>query len=220
MAMRWWDFTSTIQPFINVRWGSVIYPQESLSVAINNWIQDIYNEYDWSWLVTTTIIKEEDWEDSGQGFFICTKLWPIKRMLSFDVNNWDRVYNASLIEVKTIPSLSGKEADSQFNNHNPASTFMINDTDIYSLVKHNGVITYRRDYVWDLFNTDWTKLIPLPDRFIPALYYLVLSQIDLIEVVQADDQSYSNYGKYANKIKTLKESDTHMVSKIWWGNRN
>jgi hypothetical protein len=39
-----------IYPFINARGNSIMFPPESLQATINLSVQQIYNEYKWSWL--------------------------------------------------------------------------------------------------------------------------------------------------------------------------
>lgn len=202
--MRYNEFESMIVPFINVRWWDIVYPYESLSVAIENGIQDIYNEYKWSWLINSSKLIESDWTDGN--WYYWYDMWNIKSILAlekFDAN-WN--YEWEFTEVKRITDLTDE-------------TFLVSGT--YLIVSAPIIVTatYMKDYEWKLFNRDTSIEIPMPDKMIPALYYLVLSQIDIIEVTQADSQTYSNYWKYTNKIKTLKENDLPIATSLAWGNR-
>lgn len=194
-----------IVPFINVRGWNIVYPYESLSVAIQNGIQDIYNEYKWSWLNTSTRINTTDWIDSNWYYtYEVGKNKFVSDLITYDAS-WN--IEAVLTEVKRITELT-------------ENTFMaVGD---YVLVNQPVVVTinYMRDFEWTLFDKDTSRDLPLPDKMIPALYYLVLSQIDIIEVTQAESQTYSNYGKYTNKIKTLKENDLWIASSIAGWNRS
>lgn len=201
--MRLNEFESMIIPFINVRWWDIVYPPESLSVSIQNWIQTIYNEYKWSWLYTTKKIKESDWIDSN-GYY-SYDMWEIKSIewVQYISENW-------IIDYEKVTRLTDLWDNKflQFWNY-----IIVNK-------KIDLSISYFYDYTWDLFPTDKAQHLPLPTKFIPALYYLVLSQIDIIEVTQAEWETYTNYGKYSNQIKILKENDIIPVMQLEWGNRH
>jgi hypothetical protein len=200
--MRLNEFEAMIIPFINVRGWDIVYPPESLSVAIQNWIQTIFNEYKWSWLYTTKKINKEDWIDS----------------------NW--YYTYDLWNIKSIETVEYRDASS-YIDYEPVTRI----TDLwdnkflrfwnYVIVSEpkDLSISYYDDFTWDLFPTDKSKEVPLPSKFIPALYYLVLSQIDIIEVTQAEWETYTNYWKYTNQITKLKDNDPIPVTKLEWGGR-
>lgn len=202
--MKYGEFESMIIPFINVRGGDVIYPRESLSVAIENWIQDIYNEYKWNWLITTVKLNEVDWID-GNGYF-SYDMGPLKSVNALDIYDIDWNYLGEFTEVKKLSDLN-------------EASFLIHGNIIIVAERVIASVSYSKDHTWRLFNTDTSIELPLPHKFIPALYYLVLSQIDIIEVTQAESQTYSNYGKYTNKIKTLKDNDISTSFMMEWGNR-
>jgi len=191
-----------IIPFINVRWGDIVYPYESLQVATQNWIQDIYNEYRWSWQLNTRKIETTDWTDSN--WYYSLDLGNVKWIEAFEVV-WD-LYTAEYEVVKKLTDLW----DNKVLFH---GTYVICATAV------EASVTYLEDHTWNLFMSDTSVEIPLPERFIPALYYLVLSQIDIIEVTQAENQTYANYWKYTNKIKTLKENDLPTAIGLVWGTR-
>ena len=203
--MKFNEFESMIMPFINVRGWDVLYPYESLSVAIENWIQDIYNEYKWSWLVNTTKVVENEWTDWGNYYWF--DLGTIKEALALEVYDTDWNFVEEFTEVKRITELT---------DH----TFLMSEGRVIVSAAIIASITFRWDYTWNLFAYDTSTEIPMPNRMMPALYYLVLSQIDIIEVTQAESQTYSNYWKYTNKIKTLKENDIAMATYIEGWNRH
>ena len=202
--MKYNEFESMIVPFINVRWWDIVYPYASLSVAIENAIQDIYNEYRWSWLLNTTKVEIDWWIDWN--WYFLYDMWNIKCVLALEVFNEDKQFLEEFTEVKKITDLT----DHSFLLH---WTYVIVSQPIVAS------ITYLNDYEWRLFAKDTSVDIPMPDKMIPALYYLVLSQIDIIEVVQADSQTYANYWKYTNKIKTLKENDLPIATSLAGWNR-
>lgn len=194
-----------LAPFINVRWWDIIYPDESIDVAIQNWIQDIYNEYNWSWLYTSTSKKKEDFID-GNWYYLVElpvnkSIWSVH---SFD-DDWNWLWE--LEEIKQLVDLR----DNNFLKH---WNYIITTKPI------NATISYFKDFEWTLFEYDAALEIPMPNKMIPALYYLVLSQIDIIEVTQATNETYDNYNKYANKIETLKSTDPIIATSIAWGNRH
>jgi hypothetical protein len=200
--MRLNEFEAMIIPFINVRGWDIVYPPESLSVAIQNWIQTIFNEYKWSWLYTTKKINKEDWIDS----------------------NW--YYTYDLWNIKSIETVEYRDASSYIDYEQVTRITDLWDNKFlrfwnYVIVSEpkDLSISYYDDFTWDLFPTDKSKEVPLPSKFIPALYYLVLSQIDIIEVTQAEWETYTNYWKYTNQITKLKDNDPIPVTKLEWGGR-
>jgi len=202
--MKYNEFESMIVPFINVRWGDIVYPYESLSVAIENGIQDIYSEYKWSWLIRSTKLLEDEWTDSN--WYYTYDMGNVKEVIALEKFDDDWTYLGEFTQVKKITDLN-------------EVSYLVSGQ--YLIVSQPIIVTvtYSIDYTWRLFNRDTSVEIPMPDRMIPALYYLVLSQIDIIEVTQAESQTYSNYWKYTNKIKTLKENDLPMATSIAWGGR-
>jgi hypothetical protein len=70
-----------------------------------------------------------------------------------------------------------------------------------------------KDYLADT----WVEL-PIPTSFIPALYYLVLSQIDPIYVQQAEGQIYNHYNKYQLEINKLKQDEVPVAVSFYWAN--
>lgn len=200
--MKYNEFESMIVPFINVRWWDVVYPYASLQVAIQNAIQDIYNEYRWSWLITSKKIINTDWIDWN--WYYLYDIGNMKWIQSIIVSLSNSNIQWPLTEVENITELSNY-------------TFIVSGNFIIVSEKVTCTVTYFKDYTWNLFSTDTTTEIPFPDKMIPALYYLVLSQIDIIEVTQASSQTYSNYWKYSNKIKKLIEQDAPLNAKLqWW----
>ena len=202
--MKYNEFESMIIPFINVRWWDIIYPYESLSVAIENGIQDIYNEYKWSWTVNSAKLVVDDWTDGN--WYYLYDMGNVKQVIALEKFSEDWTYEGEFTEVKKITDLN-------------ETTFLVSGNNLIVAEPIIVTATYMIDYTWRLFNKDTSVEIPLPNKMIPALYYLVLSQIDIIEVTQAESQTYSNYGKYTNKIKTLKENDLPMATSLAWGNR-
>jgi len=202
--MKYNEFESMIVPFINVRGWDIVYPYESLSVAIENGIQDIYNEYKWSWLINSAGLTEESWIDSN--WYYSYDMGNVKEVLALEQFDTDWTYLGEFVQVKKITDLS-------------ENTFLVSGSYLIASQPIIVTATYMIDYTWRLFNRDTSADIPMPDKIIPALYYLVLSQIDIIEVTQAESQTYSNYWKYTNKIKTLKENDLPIATSLAWGNR-
>lgn len=200
--MRLNEFEAMIIPFINVRGWDIVYPPESLSVAIQNWIQTIFNEYKWSWLYTTKKINKEDWIDSN--WYYTYDLWNIKSIETVEYRD-----TSSYIDYEPVTRITDLWDNKFLRFWN------------YVIVSEpkDLSISYYDDFTWDLFPTDKSKEVPLPSKFIPALYYLVLSQIDIIEVTQAEWETYTNYWKYTNQITKLKDNDPIPVTKLEWGGR-
>lgn len=202
--MKYNEFESMIVPFINVRWWDIVYPYESLSVAIENGIQDIYNEYKWSWLLNTKKLVKDDWVDGN--WYYLYDMGNIKLVAAFETFDADTNHLSEYTEVKKLTDLTD-------------ATFLLHDTYIIVSQPLEASVSFMKDYEWQLFSKDTSKEIPMPNKMIPSLYYLVLSQIDIIEVTQAESETYSNYWKYTNKIKTLKENDLPIATSLAWGNR-
>ena len=105
--MKFNEFESMIVPFINVRGWDIVYPYESLSVAVHNAIQDIYNEYRWSWLLNTKKIEEADWTDWN--WYYLYDMWNIKFVDTLEVLNTSTWIQEAYEKVTTVTELDEKK---------------------------------------------------------------------------------------------------------------
>ena len=188
--MKFTELKSMIIPFINVRGWDIIYPYTSLDIAIHNAIQQIFNEYNWSCLFTSVELKAIDFTESIS-YVTHETIWPIKRV-EFVMDNTTGIY---LKEAKNLTELT--------DNH------FLRFWDYIILTKaRDCTLWYYKWYLWDIFQATADRDLPLPNTFIPALYYLILSQIDMIEISQPDQEVRTNYRKYLDQITLLKNQDT------------
>lgn len=199
--MKYNELTSMIIPFINVRWGDIVYPTHSLKIAVENGIQQIINEYNWSWLFTSEKIPKEDFVDWT--IYHSFHLWPTKEV-EFVLRSRDKCL------LRKVQSLIELDEDSYLLHWD--YVMLLNPEDV--------TVGFYKDYTWRLFQPNGTEDIPMPDKVIPALYYLVLSQIDMIEVNQPEQEVRTNYNKYQDQIKLLKDNDRISTSWLKWGGRD
>lgn len=190
-----------IIPFINVRGGDIVYPREALNVAVQNGIQQIYNEYNWSWLFNSIEIKKDEFKDWNIYFWY--DMWPLKN-ITLVMNNHTKVY---LDEAKNLTELN-------------CNTYLRHWNYILMRTPADITVGFYKDYEWILPQPGWSTEIPMPNTMIPSLYYLVLSQIDMIEVVQPEQETRTNYNKYRDQITLKKNSDSITLVSIWWGGRH
>jgi len=84
--------------------------------------------------------------------------------------------------------------------------------------KKDYLFTYYKQYSFVNYLADTWIELPVPDNFIPALYYLVISQIDMIYVQQLESQPVSNFNKYQYEIDKLKKDDLPVATSFIWVN--
>ena len=98
------------------------------------------------------------------------------------------------------------------------TTYVARDQTLYTEEEHNYTLTYIRDYTFLWYVANSSTEIPIPNRFIPALYYLVLSQLDMIDAQQLQWQPANNFNKYQYEIKNLKANDMWYEAQLVWAN--
>lgn len=186
--MKYNKFTAMINPFINARWNSIMFPPEALETTINISIQQIYNEYKWSWLVEdeSLSITKALWDN-----FIKELLYPVKYHIGLSIDWADQSVQQSINDVSD-------------------GSYAIKWKDIIVWTEWDYEFTYLRWYEFLWYKSDSSLEMPIPEKCIPALYYLVLSQLDLIDVQQLQWQPTSNFTKYQYEISNLKLDD------IWY----
>jgi len=184
--MNYNKFVSMITPFINARGNSIMFPPESLETTINIAIQQIYNEYRWWWLITDETINEFNvlWD-----VYVWQLETPVKYLIS--CSKWSQELN---------PCSSKQDLTN--------TSYMVKWTSLIVRDNEEHVVTFLKDYNFINYTSEWTTKIPLPDKLIPALYYLVLSQLDLVDVQQLQWQPSANFSKYQYEINNAKLDDT------------
>lgn len=194
--MKYNKFTAMITPFINARGNSIMFPPESLEATVNISVQQIYNEYRWTWLLEDETLTSLTalWDNFSQDL-----KYPVKYHLEAEQDWW------TLNPVRSI------------NDLNSGSYWVFNKTFIVA-DEWTCTVTYLRDYNFLNYVSNSTQEIPLPDKLVPALYYLVLSQLDLIDVQQSQWQPANNFNKYQYEISNLKANDIWFESTLISGN--
>lgn len=200
------DFENMIRPFLNIRWTSFLYTRKAIEVTINLAVQQIYNEYRWSFLFHTILIKDTDWVQWQYGW----EYEPVD-LIKYPVEV--RMNDEILDPAKSL---------NDFGIEGERRNFLFLDGKLIVKHKYDAKFSYFRQYRFIPYETwlpeDRTQDIQLPDSFIPALYYLVLSQLDMLYVQQGEWQVVNNYSKYANEIDKLKLDDLPWATSFYWAN--
>lgn len=200
-------FLWMIMPFINARGNSIMFPPQSIEATVNLSVQQIYNEYKWSWLL-------EDEEIST--FTDLTKYYtadianPVKYILWLE-------YIDNTTKYELFPEHSTTQLwirDSNVTNYN----YVQKDQTLYLYEQHDYTLTYIKDYTFQWYVSNPSTEIPIPNKMIPALYYLVLSQLDLIDAQQLQGQPANNFNKYQYEIKNAKSNDMWYDAQLIWAN--
>ena len=80
-------------------------------------------------------------------------------------------------------------------------------TDIFFRENEDYLFSYLKDYEFLDYLSDPGMEIPLPTKFIPALYFNVMSQVDLIYTQQLEGEPRASFNKYQYEIDKLKKDD-------------
>lgn len=200
--MKYSEFYSMIFPVINARGNSMLYSKEWIMNVTNLAIQQIYNEYRWSFLFDTVEVLE--WNIANYLSYYKYNLidW-VKQPLQLSYLDWDRY-----IPLNPAKSLL------DFNDQ----TFLAYGKELFMKEKKDYLFTYYKQYSFVNYLADTWIELPVPDSFIPALYYLVISQIDMIYVQQLESQPVSNFNKYQYEIDKLKKDDLPPATSFIWVN--
>lgn len=194
--MKYNKFDAMIIPFINARWNSIMFPSESKETTVNVSVQQIYNEYKWMWLLEDEALNNFTavWDNFTKELKYPIKyhLWVEKDWGSISMKNW----------INDLTS----------------GSYVVDNKDLIVTEDWEYTISYLRDYEFLSYAGNPTLEIPLPDKLIPALYYLVLSQLDLVDVQQLQWQTTSNFSKYQYEIANLKANDIWYESQLISGN--
>jgi len=195
------SFLWLIYPFINARWNSIMFPPQSLEATINISIQQIYNEYKWSWLLEDEDITE--FTDLTK-YFTAQVANPIKYILWLEyTDSWDNV-------IEMFPEHSRTQI-SETTYSKRWQTLLLKE-------EHEYIFTYIKDYSFLSYVANPSTEIPIPTSFLPALYYLVLSQLDLVDAQQLQWQPANNFNKYQYEMKNMKANDMWYEALLTWGN--
>ena len=195
------SFLYLVMPFVNARWNSIMFPPQTIEATVNLSVQQIYNEYKWMWLLTDEEIST--FTDLTR-YFTADIANPVKYVLWLEYSDtWGNT-------IEMTPEHSTTEITE--------TLYVQREQLLYLKEEHDYTLTYIRDYTFLWYVADSTLQIPLPTRFIPALYYLVLSQLDLIDAQQLSGQPANNFNKYQYEMKNLKANDMWYESQLIWGN--
>lgn len=200
--MKYNTFLSMIQPFINARGNSIIFPPQSIEATVNLSVQQIINEYKWSWLLEDETV---DTFTNVWNYYTAKLTYPCKYALWLEYTE-----DNNTKELTPEHSTTGIDED----------IYKINLDTLYVKEEKTYTFTYLRDYNFLNYVSDSSLDIPLPDKCIPALYYLVLSQLDMIDVQQLQWQPVNNFNKYQYEMKNLKENDMSYEAQLIWSNIN
>jgi hypothetical protein len=198
--MRYNQFRNMLLPFINSRWQWYIFNKESLDVSINIALQQLYNAYQWSFLIHSESITPDEFT-GVEGYAYATTDYNIKYPIAMDVEVDDEVI--AYERWKLIIEITENRYLANWNR---------------IIVKEPNKCTfyYYRDYSFQNFLENETLDLWIPDWLVPALYYLVLSIIDLIDVQQAEWQVGNNFNKYQYEIEMCKKLEPATLTDIIW----
>lgn len=191
------EFYSLIHWVIQSRWSTYLYNNLTISNMTNICIQQIYNEYRWSFLYSDLKMDSlvQEWE------YYTYDISSIKIKTNIEVKDTKDDY--VLYKVNSFIDLDD-------------STFLIRDKKIYFTKDTPKYMHYLKWYSFKEYNKDWWIELDIPDNLTTALYYLVLSQIDLLYVLQAEQEPRANFNKYQYEIENCKKDDIDMVWQLTW----
>lgn len=195
------SFVWMIRPFINARGNSLVFPPEAIQATINVCVQQIYNEYKWSWQLV-----DEDVTTFTElpNYFTADITHPIKYILWLEYTD----------DGDNTIELFCERSRTQIDEDNYAKLWQ----KLLLKEEHDYVFTYIKNYTFLQYSNETSLDIPVPDSHIPALYYLVLSQLDLIDVQQLVWQPANNFNKYQYEMKNLKDNDIWYELQLIWAN--
>jgi len=203
--MNYSEFYSMLLPYLNIRGNSMLFTQASISYNTNIAIQQIYNEYRWAFQFKTIILNSFIQVGTKYKATIVDSVkYPV------EVNYKDKSYNCENITETLTPSKSILD----FNEW----TFMYYNKEVTVHKDKECYFSYFQQYEFKDYLADTWVELPIPTSFIPALYYLVLSQIDPIYVQQAEGQIYNHYNKYQLEINKLKQDEVPVAVSFYWAN--
>lgn len=204
--ITYWVFHSNIKPYITVRGWEFLTPAALLQSNINYGIQMIYNKTRWDFNFTTCIITEDQWEevttwDDTVSYYI------------FDLDKHDHRYvldwatglrGSEMVkwyeEVKTVADLWQEGTNNKWMQWGNAIIIREKETVTLSFYKGYKFLDYNSEHVG-------SERIPLPSAFLPALDFLIKSNVDMIAVNTADGENVDNYKKYQSQITDLKSKN-------------
>jgi len=200
--MHYWQLHSALEPYTTVRGWEFLTPASLLQTTINYAIQIIYNKTRWDFNKTSIVIDIKDWtkvetwtnnvwyyiynlSDGQIPYLLDDALW-----LRWDGKNkpYDEVQSISELWVDPAPN-----------------KWMQWDNSIIIRTPETVTLTFFKWYIFlDYTADDLSKhIIPLPESFIPALDFLIKSNIDGIAVNSAVWETTDNYSKFQSQIRDL-----------------
>ena len=191
------NFYSLIHWIIQSRWSTYLYNWLAISNIVNICIQQIYNEYRWSFLYNDIIMNT------------FTKEWDY---YTYDLSNYP---------IKTIMHVKDSISDNPLYRVNSFielddDSYLIRDNKFYVTNNNKIYFHYYKWYTFKNYNTETSLEIPLEDKMISALYYLVLSQLDQLYVLQNEWEPRANFNKYQYEIENVKKDDMLWEAQLVW----
>lgn len=204
--MKYWEFISSINPIIGRKGWAFLATTEALDTIVNVCVQIIYSAYKWRFLMEEVIIQEDDWVSSGNYFEYNTD-YPIRVPILFEWDNSAKTqYTWVSLRFLLPTTIKDKYVSRPWENR------------IISNTKLTWLFAYYREYTQINYKADTSIEIPLPNSHIPALHYLVLSQLEMIYAQQREAEETTNYQKYQSLINNLKIEDPQSTIALEWIN--
>lgn len=172
------------------RWGDIITDPQSVMDYVNLTIQDIYNEDNATFTYKT---QEITWVLNWDKMVFTTEFPMRKIQKAYSI--WDQWQ--ILQELK--PTLFPLFCDEQI-------TFSGNQ-----ILAKNSVtkilVVYVMDYTWANYPEDMTKVVPLPNRYLPVLLKLAYDWASPISLMDWEMQTTDFYDHWISRLNKLKEED-------------
>ena len=181
-----------LHPFFLSRWWSSLAWIDNIETYINLAIQDVYNEWNWSWIIKYEKISNftiENWFKRFVSEFDIEQIIECKNM------DWDDLYAVSWIIDRH-----------DWYNRN----FRFSWKNIYFSENSNieeFEISYVKKYIWYNSKKDWTNPIPLDDKFIPAILKSIYDYTSPINLFEWEQTQVDYFWHYTNRINKLKDKD-------------
>lgn len=179
-----------LQPFFLSRWSSSLAWLDEIQSYINLAIQDIYNENNWIFKIkdeTLSSYVDANWRR------MFTSTYDIDMFIEAKDQYWNDIY----------PITTRLKDDKRTFNVSWKNIYFLDTTDVTEIY-----ITYTKQYIWYNRVTDWTNIIPLPDKFIPAVIKAIYDYTSPINLFDWEQTQTDFFWHYTNRIWKLKDQDS------------
>ena len=178
-----------LQPYFLSRWWDSLAWIDNIQTYINMAIQDVYNENNWIFKIVPETISTFtilNWKK------IFKALYNIDMFIEANVQDWNSLYPMTTL-IK----------DWQCFNKEWQYIYFLESSLVTSID-----ITYTKEYIWYERVIDWWKIIPVPNKFIPAIMKSIYDYTSPINLFDWEQTQVDFFGHYTNRINKLKDIDS------------